>query len=59
VLPSRDNLADCIGYAVTEMETAITNNIQMHFSSRQMKFLRAKYPEKSKEGIMEIAERVQ
>jgi len=56
---SRDKLADCIDYAVIEMETAILNNIQVHFVKRQMKYMRAKYPDMEKERTLETTQAVQ
>jgi hypothetical protein len=54
IQPSQDNLSDCIRYVLIEMETAITNNIQIHFVARQMKFLQAKYPDKSKKELWKL-----
>lgn len=43
-LPCRDYLSECIGYAAIDMETAIKNNIKMHFFKRQYKYLRKVEP---------------
>jgi hypothetical protein len=37
---ARDGLKDCLAYAARDMETAIANNIQVHFFKRQFRYLR-------------------
>lgn len=54
VKPSRDNLADCIQNACKEMLTCIENNIQIHFVKRQIKYLRARHPEKPKKDLWDL-----
>lgn len=59
----RDNLSDCIDYAAVEMLTSIKNNIQVqrvwlnniqvHFISRQMNFLRRQSPKVEKKYLWE------
>jgi len=44
----RDYLLEPLRSAVTEMETAVKNNIQIHFFKRQYKFLQKLYPDKDK-----------
>jgi len=54
----RDYLLEPLRSAATEMETAVKNNIQIHFFKRQYKFLQKLYPDKDRSGISAIQDKL-
>ena len=50
----REKMNNCLLHAATEMETAIKNNICLHFFKRQYQYYKKKFPELDKKKLKEI-----